>query len=80
MKKNFNSLNFIYSNSAYWVKNFSGHIKNLIEILNPDGTIALSLKTNQLAKSNIMLDLKPIFGNDFVNIIMIEKEEILGWV
>ena len=77
-EKNFNSLNFIYSNSAYWVKNFSGHIKNLIEILNPDGTIALSLKTNQLVKSNIMLDLKPIFGNDFVNIL--DRERRNTWM
>jgi len=68
-EKNFNSLDFIYSNSAYWVKNFNGHIKNLIEILNTDGTLVLSLKTNQLVKTNIMLDLQPIFGKSFVKIL-----------
>ena len=76
--KNFNSLDFIYSNSAYWVKNFNGHIKNLIQILNPNGTLVLSLKTSQLAKTNIMLDLKPVFGKKFVNIL--DRERRKTWI
>ena len=47
------SFNYIYSSSAYWVKNFEMHIYNLLDIIKPGGKLILTLKTNELGNYTI---------------------------
>jgi ubiquinone/menaquinone biosynthesis C-methylase UbiE len=42
------SLNFIYSNSAYWVENINEHLDDLVRILEPGGTLVLEFKTQKV--------------------------------
>lgn len=43
-----NSIDFVYSNSAYWVANFQGHLCELARVCRPRGTIVLQMKTNRI--------------------------------
>ena len=60
---------YIYSSSAYWVKNFEMHIHNLLDILKPGGKLILTLKTSELIKYTMKNLFKNNFDNSFYKIL-----------
>lgn len=63
-----NSMNYVYSNSAYWVKNLEHHLRDLSRITCHSGKIVLEIKTSEISAftSNKYL---PFMGTRFHNII-----------
>ena len=50
LPKSIGKYDFIYANSSYWVKNFEGHISDLIDKTNKKGKLILSLKEGNYLK------------------------------
>jgi Methyltransferase domain len=80
-------MQFVYSNSAYWVDKFEAHLKDMVRITEPNGLIVLEMKHKEIinyTSSNYI----PFMGNKFHKIInagrlhtwkgLRTKEEILN--
>ncbi|MBT4733219.1 hypothetical protein HOB87_14825 [Candidatus Woesearchaeota archaeon] len=63
------SFGYVYSNSAYWVRQFENHINDLIRITKPGGTIVLELKTKNINNYNSINYATPYFGEKFGKIV-----------
>ncbi len=66
---NLNKFNYIYANSAYWVKNFEDHILDLVNMTNKNGKLVLSLKGKEISKKNFLNEIKNILGNNAYKIL-----------
>lgn len=62
------SMNYVYSNSAYWVENIEGHIRDIVRITRSGGYIVLEMKVDQLKEVSSDKYL-PFMGRKFHNII-----------
>ncbi|MGM0609149.1 MAG: methyltransferase domain-containing protein [Candidatus Muiribacteriota bacterium] len=62
------SMEYVYSNSSYWVQNFEEHLLDLSRITTKKGHIILEIKTSEIMEfcSN---KYAPFMGNKFHNII-----------
>ena len=69
LPKSIGKYDFIYANSSYWVKNFEGHISDLIDKTNKKGKLILSLKGRELSKNNFLNIIKSKFGNNAYKIL-----------
>ena len=64
------SINYVYTNSAYWVKNFDEHIADLIRVTKPGGHIVLEMKNlKNMQKFSSSHYAKKIMGEKFCEII-----------
>lgn len=63
-----NSMQYVYSNSSYWVKNFVSHLNDIVRVTKPGGTIVFEMKTNDIEKYNSAKYI-PFMGEKFHKII-----------
>ena len=61
-------INYAYSNSAYWVDNFEGHLADLARVTAPGGRIVLEMKTSEITRFTAQNYL-PGMGSKFHDII-----------
>lgn len=62
------SMSFVYTNSAYWVQNFVGHLQDLVRITKKGGYIVLQIKTDKIKQLSSKHYL-PFMGRKFHEII-----------
>jgi len=62
------TFDYIYSNTSYFIKNFEAHLNDMIRVLKPGGTLALSLFTNQAIEITAA-NYAPNMGEHFHKII-----------
>lgn len=68
------SMNYVYSNSAYWVNNFEEHLKDLARITSKSGKVVLEMKTSEISKFSSQYYL-PAMGSKFHKIIDAGRRE-----
>ena len=47
------SFAYVYSNSAYWVDNFEGHLRDLVRITQPGGHLVFEMKHSRILESGM---------------------------
>lgn len=62
------SLDYVYSNSAYWVRNFNEHILDMLRLTKSGGHVVLELKTSEIINQS-SYKYAPFMGDDFNKII-----------
>ena len=62
------SVDYIYSNSFYWVENYKKHLNDLVRLLKAGGHLVLEVKTSSI-KKYISKEYSPLMGDKFHSII-----------
>ncbi|HZG84652.1 methyltransferase domain-containing protein [Paenibacillus sp.] len=62
------SMDYVYSNSSYWVENFENHIKDLVRITKQGGYVVLQIKNDNIKKLSSKV-YAPMMGETFHKII-----------
>ena len=60
---------YVYSNSAYWVKSLENHISDLFRITKPGGHIILELKTRDAITLSVSAQLCSLLGKESCDIL-----------
>jgi SAM-dependent methyltransferase len=71
------SIDNIYSNSIYWVRNIDLHLKEIYRILSNNGKALLQIKTEEFNKLHPINSQKNIFSKESLNIL--DRGRLATW-